>query len=1131
MILMSLPKTKCQKSHGNDSDDPTISRQKTRTAMKDSVQEGFMMFSFAQLVRVTVLLVILGSIVSPAQAALEYVGGNSATGTSSSYSVDLTALTGGIDTAARSGDLVIVVTGFATNSDGNPGISSPADYAELADLYSSDTHSANGSFNWKIMGATPDTSVTVNGSGDTTYGSSTVVHVWRGADPTTPIDVLTTTDTGTNSPRSDSPSITPVTSGAVVLTAGVGARGSSVSALTEPTGYSNALSVGATSGSSKRSVTSIASKLWTSGAEDPAAWTGGSLSFFDSWVAASIAIRPQLCSAIAVPLAATAIGSSTINLSWSSDAGTTQFDLYRSTVTPVNTANVANLVASNVSSPYADNGLLPSTTYYYRLLQTGTTACTVDSDEGTATTPVYTPDTTVGTMAFPTVKSSSITVAVPYTGDDNEDNSCTLAWGTVSSSYPNSITAILDRGTRTCRGTAAGLTASTTYYFQATFSETNPDTVTGSPASGSAVTTVNYLMHNSGTLGTRYGTWGMSFTCATCHEINPANGNIKRVKASIATPNGGTKSVTFQTAADGTSDFGDDSDAHTASNRICEVCHTQTYYHRDDTTAQGGALTHFNGADCIRCHKHSEGFRANGECATCHADGSGGAPLVSVANGNTHLDADGGGATWAAGDCTGCHNGHSGSVVGAGVDVELPPANWTNATGESHVTGDMKTALGFGYLTRSQAIHLSGPNTATTINSKGTEAEICWGCHDANGIGELTSGAGATYKFGVLADAQTAGNHVSDWTTVGAWRQDAYDSRLTRPIASVHTVNMNGVAGHSSSVADNLVTGKVKRGTLNASLPGNAAGQGDSSAVVLEDKQYIRCSYCHDVHSLNMASGDTVSVAPYLRGTWLSDPYPTDVPPTANQIYSGADYYFDTGMSDGMPRPKATSVAQGGYFIDQNSGNPTSGQTLATSAGLCSLCHGTNVDTMDYYTGGTSLWVGTNGHSNAALGGSGSSKVNLFDARRGATYYMALQGSPSLGGEVNSNSPAWGRSSVGFRSKSTANSGYYGGTVDSTTPGGDYSAWYSASGIGGHTGTAGDPAHEFSCSKCHSPHATGLPALLKTNCLDTEISGWTNPNKSTVNYGAAQANNCHRKTTNNIADLQNSGWNVLAPKQ
>ena len=258
----------------------------------------------------------------------------------------------------------------------------------------------------------------------------------------------------------------------------------------------------------------------------------------------------------------------------------------------------------------------------------------------------------------------------------------------------------------------------------------------------------------------------------------------------------------------------------------------------------------------------------------------------------------------------------------------------------------------------------------------------------------------------------------------------------------------------------------------------------------------------------------------------MGNPYPPDIPPRGSYTYTekGCDGCLPT------PRPNTNARDRGGFFIDKNSGNPTSGRTLADTAGICTLCHGTNVDTMDFYSG--NMWLTTNGHSNAVLGGTGSNKGNLFDARRGQTTYsyrnMDMQywvGLVDFGmlydSDPSDDGPMIGGSWGGW----VRNSGWYGGTTGSLTRlSGDYNNWY-GTGIGSGTGTAGGKAHEFTCSKCHSPHATGLPVLLTTDCLDTGLSSTFSRNAGRVNPTTSAAGNCHRKT--NLT----TGWYWLASGQ
>jgi len=48
---------------------------------------------------------------------------------------------------------------------------------------------------------------------------------------------------------------------------------------------------------------------------------------------------------------------------------------------------------------------------------------------------------------------------------------------------------------------------------------------------------------------------------------------------------------------------------------ICQVCHTQTLFWRND----GTGANHFSGQYCTSCHEHDHGFKAKGgDCAACH---------------------------------------------------------------------------------------------------------------------------------------------------------------------------------------------------------------------------------------------------------------------------------------------------------------------------------------------------------------------------------------------------------------------------------------------------------------------------------------------------------------------------------
>jgi len=227
--------------------------------------------------------------------ALQYVGGTSGTGTGASYNISLSGtLTGGIASSPAEGDIVIVASGFGNTASSAPTCSGDQTGAYTGlhtAIHSNDTWDTEFRAFYALMGATPDTTLTIGRVSNAAYGGATVVHVWRGVDQSTPIDVTTVTASAGNASRPDAGAITPVTSGAVILACGAGMQTTAGSAFTIPSGMTNGVSV-FNNGSTSDIGTFISSDVWTSGAYNPAAVTGGTTSNSGSWAAATIALRP-----------------------------------------------------------------------------------------------------------------------------------------------------------------------------------------------------------------------------------------------------------------------------------------------------------------------------------------------------------------------------------------------------------------------------------------------------------------------------------------------------------------------------------------------------------------------------------------------------------------------------------------------------------------------------------------------------------------------------------------------------------------------------------------------------------------------------------------------------------------------
>lgn len=230
-------------------------------------------------------------------SSLQFVGGlagASATGSAPSYS--LTSLTGGIGSAPIEGDLVIVVAGWSGGADDTPFMLTAGYTAAHTDLYADDAHDPNMGVWYKFMGSTPDTTVQPGAAGGFVVASACAVQVWRGVDQTTPMDVTPTTATGIDSGLPNSPSVTPVTLGAAIISCALGTT--ETGGYSSPTAPANMLSgrfTARSTGTFMGCASFIAAKTgWVSGAFDPDPWTGGTSSASESWAASTIVLRPAV---------------------------------------------------------------------------------------------------------------------------------------------------------------------------------------------------------------------------------------------------------------------------------------------------------------------------------------------------------------------------------------------------------------------------------------------------------------------------------------------------------------------------------------------------------------------------------------------------------------------------------------------------------------------------------------------------------------------------------------------------------------------------------------------------------------------------------------------------------------------
>jgi hypothetical protein len=111
--------------------------------------------------------------------------------------------------------------------------------------------------------------------------------VFRGVDPTTPMDVAVVTKTGVNGGRPTADPITPTTDGALILVLGASAAATS-------TVFTSGLSNFITSirGDTYSVTVGAGTYNWISGTYTPVQWLGNNTTASSSWAAATLALRP-----------------------------------------------------------------------------------------------------------------------------------------------------------------------------------------------------------------------------------------------------------------------------------------------------------------------------------------------------------------------------------------------------------------------------------------------------------------------------------------------------------------------------------------------------------------------------------------------------------------------------------------------------------------------------------------------------------------------------------------------------------------------------------------------------------------------------------------------------------------------
>lgn len=222
--------------------------------------------------------------------AISYVGSLNTGGNGGTLSINFSSLN------PQAGDIVILSIGARLRAPSQNFIINTSGYTTVCPnpIYSDLTFDMGHTVAYKIMGATPDTSVSVTSqNASTSEQFAFIVYILRGVDTSNPIDVTSTYAQGTYAVVNN-PSITPVTSGAVVLITGVVLGDNTGISFTAPSGYGNKVECSHACSSGYKANLCIATKNWSSGAEDPASWTPSDNESTMCWAGVTMALRPSV---------------------------------------------------------------------------------------------------------------------------------------------------------------------------------------------------------------------------------------------------------------------------------------------------------------------------------------------------------------------------------------------------------------------------------------------------------------------------------------------------------------------------------------------------------------------------------------------------------------------------------------------------------------------------------------------------------------------------------------------------------------------------------------------------------------------------------------------------------------------
>jgi hypothetical protein len=386
--------------------------------------------------------------------------------------------------------------------------------------------------------------------------------------------------------------------------------------------------------------------------------------------------------------------------------------------------------------------------------------------------------------------------------------------------------------------------------------------------------------------------------CTTCHEPHGNTTNLRLIREQMTTPLNGPK-ATVLTSYDGSNSLADGDGIYDG---ICEVCHTMTDFHRNDSS---GDHTHYAGARCTGCHNHWNNFLpfATNCTQSCHVTTQ---PL-------------------GAGD-------YRRQIVGAGGDFERASHHVDDGLGGESVTA--LDCLVCHNNSRHQnlldpQVRLFNKDTGRTVTYDGTAASLdpfCTSCHDADGEALFSDGNAAPDIETVwLASSHKAGGMscYGDGTTNGCHANGHGSDKVSLKAPFTGATPDEEVFCYGCHDTDGPAVSDVEddfSGTLTG-VPGSGSVLNTHHDISDADQVYsgavLECNSCHNPHSATTsqkvlgnvdpndgrdpAPGNTFAGSNYVTEFCFEchdNSYPAGVTPPTTALEDVYDQWVDSGGGD-----------------------------------------------------------------------------------------------------------------------------------------------------------------------------------------------------------------------------------------